>query len=138
MVLAVGGLAWAGQPSKRPSDAVRGEELYRRHCIQCHGEMNLGDGPATLRLVNPVPDLQGAVKSDDATLNIVLRGRETMPGYENSFDKFDARRVTRYMANLGNAQPDNSRIDDRVEDDAPADDAPADDIHADEDAAPAR
>ena len=90
--------AQAAQPTKRPTDAERGKELWERHCTACHGPTNQGDGPATTALVAEVPDLRDAVKVDDATIRIVLRGQGPMPGYETSFDKADARRVLKYMA----------------------------------------
>jgi hypothetical protein len=60
-----------------------------------------GDGPATAALVKPVPNIKGKVKADEATLKIVLRGRGLMPGFDGSFDKYDARRVLRHMNSLG-------------------------------------
>jgi len=89
--------AMAEQPTKRLSDAERGEELWARHCAACHGPTNRGDGPATEALVVDVPDLRGKVKVDDATLKLVLRGNGGMPGFETSFDKADARRVLKHM-----------------------------------------
>jgi mono/diheme cytochrome c family protein len=96
--------ALADQPSKRPSDAERGEELWERHCTACHGPTNRGDGPATEALVVTVPDLRGKVKVDEATIKLVLRGMGGMPAYETSFDKTDARRVLKHMATVHEAR----------------------------------
>ena len=92
--------AVAEQPTKRPTDEQRGKELYDRHCVACHGAWNKGHGPATQALVRPVPDLVGRVMSSDATIQIVLQGKGAMPGYEQTFDKFDAKRVLDHMAKL--------------------------------------
>ena len=101
IAIAIGGFASAGQPTKRPTDAQRGKELYDRHCVQCHGSSNLGDGPATTALVHEVPNLQGQTATDDAAVKIVVRGKNAMPGFETSFDSADATRVLRHMAGLG-------------------------------------
>lgn len=100
LLLLVAWPAAAGQPTKRPSDAERGEALWARHCAACHGPTNAGDGPATASLVVPVPDLRGKVKADDETLRLVLRGKGVMPGFETAFDKADARRVVQYQATV--------------------------------------
>lgn len=100
-VLLVVGVAWAGQPSKRPTDEERGRELYERHCVQCHGATVAGDGPVAAALVKKVPDLSGetALSADnrEANVTVVLDGRGLMPSYVASFDRYDARRVMRYM-----------------------------------------
>ena len=102
LLVTTGSLSQAGQPTKRPSDDERGLELYERHCWQCHGERNRGRGPATAALVHRVPNLSGGrTKIDEATVNLVLRGRSAMPAFEASFDQADARRVLRFMATLG-------------------------------------
>ena len=88
------------QPTKRPTDEARGQELYKRHCEACHGAWNKGHGPATQALVRPVPDLEGRVVADDRTIQVVMRGRGAMPGYEQTFDRFDAKRVLEHMAKL--------------------------------------
>ena len=97
-------VALAEQPGKRLTDAERGEQLWERHCVACHGPANRGDGPATEALVVEVPDLQGEVEVNDETLKLVLKGRGAMPGYETSFDKADARRVLQYMAKVHQAK----------------------------------
>ncbi len=94
-------LATAGQPTKRPRDEARGEELYRRHCVACHGARNGGRGPATNALVHAVPALQGKVTPDEPHVSVVLRGKNAMPGFEASFDRADSVRVLKYMRGLG-------------------------------------
>ena len=101
IALAAGGAgAQNAQPTKRPSDEVRGTDLYKRHCEACHGAWAKGHGPATQALVRPVPDLEGRVVADDRTIQIVMRGRGSMPGYEQAFDRFDAKRVLEHMAKV--------------------------------------
>ncbi len=93
--------AAAKQPTKRPTDEERGEELYRRHCVACHGVRNGGQGPATTALVHPVPALQGKVTTKNDHVHVVLKGKGAMPGFEASFDRPDAVRVLKYMRSLG-------------------------------------
>ena len=51
-------------------------------------------------LVHEVPNLLGRVQPDDKTIRIVMRGQGAMPGYEQSFDRFDAKRVLQHMQRL--------------------------------------
>lgn len=102
--------------TERPTDEERGRELYDRHCESCHGAWAKGRGPATQALVHEVPDLEGKIEVDDALIQLVLRGKGAMPAYEQTFDRFDAKRVLDHMARL--RKPDPSAI--------PAEDKPAD------------
>jgi mono/diheme cytochrome c family protein len=99
MWLAVGA-AFAGQPTRKPTDVERGRELYQRHCQQCHGVGGRGDGPTSPALVRKPADLQGKVQVNDATLQVVLRGRGAMPAFDQSFGQDDARRTLQYFAAL--------------------------------------
>ena len=91
----------------RPTDEERGEELYNRHCIQCHGPTSAGDGPATSTLIVPVPDLSKSLleKTSDDTIKMVLNGKGTMPSFQLSFDKHDARRVLKHMERITHPTP---------------------------------
>jgi mono/diheme cytochrome c family protein len=117
-------LAIAAQPTKRPSDEERGETLYNRHCIQCHGPLAEGDGPATKALVKPVPNVKGKVRTDELMIRILLRGQGFMPGFDGSFDKYDARRVLRYMSALGKPKAEalEAKPSDEEEEELPVDD----------------
>lgn len=97
--------AFAAQPTKRPTDAERGKELYERHCVACHGATAAGDGPATKALVFQVPDLQGKVQARQPQIDVVVRGKGAMPAFEASFDAEDARRVLLYMSTTRPAAP---------------------------------
>jgi mono/diheme cytochrome c family protein len=92
----------------RPSDSERGQELYERHCLACHGVMAHADGPMTTSLVAKVPDLTGVLTTDSLTsfVQSVQRGKRAMPAFELSFDKHDARRVLRTMISLQEAAPE--------------------------------
>ncbi len=116
-LVAIPFIALAGRPNKRLSDADRGELLYQRHCQACHGATNSGQGPATTSLVVEIPDLRGqlskANREDNASL--VLDGSGAMPGFKVSFDRYDARRVLRYMETLPAEQPEAAEAAEVVE-----------------------
>ena len=86
-------------PGDRPSDDSRGDDLYARHCVQCHGAQARGDGPVAGALLTTVPDLAGALRDDvrEEQVETILSGRGFMPGFSLSFDRYDARRVWRAM-----------------------------------------
>jgi high-affinity iron transporter len=95
-------VAGSKMPTKRPSDADRGEELYLRHCVQCHGPTGAGNGPAAAAMVRPVPDLRGKLDKANRELqvSVVMKGRGAMPGFGTSFDEHDARRLLKYFETL--------------------------------------
>ncbi len=99
----------AEKPVRRPSDEERGKELWVRHCLACHGAENRGDGPAAASLVTPAPDLVGKVVEDEETNRLVLKGKGAMPGFESSFDRFDAKRVLQYMKSLPKKPTDGTK-----------------------------
>lgn len=118
--------AWAASPTKRLSDEARGELLYDRHCVQCHGTTTAGHGPAAEALVAEVPDLRGKITREtrDAQAKLVLEGRGAMPSFDLSFDRYDARRILRHMERLakkGDApeEPDTAQPDPEPVEDGP-------------------
>lgn len=111
LAFAAGALAkeW---PGKVPTPAERGKELYDRHCLACHGPLGKGDGPAAAALVVKPPDLSNGfgARSDDQLVEIVLRGRGGMPGFDQAFRDLKpleggmavyARNVLDHMKQLG-------------------------------------
>jgi len=115
--------AFAASGNRRPSDAERGQELYDRHCMACHGDDGRGQGPATADLVQPVPSMEGVVTkaSVNGQVATVLTGKGLMPGFEASFDRYDARRVLRHLAKVAGAPatpPEPKPADSPVESDA--------------------
>ena len=103
ILLLIAGAALADRPSKRQSDKVRGQMLYARHCVQCHGETTAGNGPATSSLVVPIPDLRGAITSEnrEQMVDVVLNGKGAMPGFFMTLDRHDVRRAVRHMMRVG-------------------------------------
>ena len=87
----------------RPTDAERGNELYERHCVQCHGAKADGKGPMASALVSEMPNLRGVITKEtlDKYVAVVQRGKNAMPGFELSFDQHDTRRVLRELIRRG-------------------------------------
>ncbi len=101
----IAGVALAAKPaaSKKPTDEKRGEELYERHCVQCHGPQAAGDGPLAAQLKSPVPNLRGKLPEKDfeRIAKVVASGKGMMPGFSASFDDADAKRALKHMAKKG-------------------------------------
>jgi len=134
-------------PTKRKADPEWGEDLYNKHCWQCHGRQAEGDGPSADALQVPVPSLRGT--SNDATRSDLIatarQGIGPMPAYHESISRQDMRRVFIYIESLDNPKkkpakdeseeeadgpteegnaPDAEGAAPEVEGDAPEDDAP--------------
>lgn len=98
-------------PKSVPDARARGEMLYQRHCVACHGAQGAGDGPMTSVLVAEVPVLAAAVpdKNIEPLVLAVMNGKGAMPGFARAFEdlyphggdfKDAARDVLRYMKSL--------------------------------------
>lgn len=62
-----------------------GEDLYERHCTQCHGEEGYGDGKKAARLNTPMRDLTSEEvqsQSDGVLYYKSVVGRDEMPNFE--------------------------------------------------------
>lgn len=107
-------------PTKRPSDHVRGKELYDAMCWQCHGKAGQGDGPAAAALLGGVPTLQGKVVTGDkedidrqeALVDVVQNGRGRMPAYAEVVDRADSRRMLVYLRDTFEGRGDGEDKDD--------------------------
>lgn len=91
-----------------PNDAValaRGEELYTRFCIVCHGPDGVGANAniAALHPILPAYDLSGAQVagySDQYIYAMVRVGRGLMPEYGSRITHFDRWKVVNYVRQL--------------------------------------
>jgi mono/diheme cytochrome c family protein len=60
-----------------PPDVSRGQSIYERHCMACHGPRGYGDGPNALLLTIAPANFHRAgsfVKSDEALLRMIEHG----------------------------------------------------------------
>lgn len=114
VLLGIGGLTTVQAKefaSRVPDSRVRGEELYNRHCVACHGDKGAGDGPMTVALVVPVPALDVAIptRNIEPLVEVVMVGKGAMPGFARAFEDLypwegdfndAARDVLKYMKSL--------------------------------------
>lgn len=73
-------------PSKVLPPAERGEQLFTRLCVSCHGPLAAGDGKAARSLLVKVPDFsQGFGDRDrEELVRAVLKGKGAMPSFEQA------------------------------------------------------
>ncbi len=86
--------------------AQRGETIYKRDCLPCHGADALGDGPVTRRGFPPPPSLigeQAAQLPDGEMFRIVTRGRGNMPPLASQVDRDDRWKVILHIRSLQRA-----------------------------------
>lgn len=85
---------------------ARGREVYREHCVVCHGEDGRGDGPAAAGMEPPPAnflDLEhSSVYSPGEKYWLVTHGApETgMPGFSDSLDETERWSVVVYILSL--------------------------------------
>lgn len=84
-----------------PESIARGEAFYNVHCLVCHGETGVGDGPVGLKFVEKQPvDLNDAYTQDQADGQIfftLTRGREKMPYYRDALSIEERWDVINYL-----------------------------------------
>ncbi len=112
LVLAVAALALLGEAAAAQiGDADRGEEIYARRCVGCHGEEGDGEGPAAERLNPPPRDFSlGLYKikttafdddiSNDADLMRMIRDGmpgTAMPGWSDVLSERDMLDLIAYI-----------------------------------------
>ena len=92
-----------------PDDASleRGEELYMRSCMPCHGEVGAGGGPVTAAGVASFTLIEGPVldHSDGYLYSIIRVGRGSMPAYGHQITHYDRWHVVNYVRQLQGALP---------------------------------
>ena len=114
------GVTLAAQPpapatSPPPADpgVQRGQAVYLRHCVECHGAAGKGDGPAA-HLLSPRPrdftlarykirsTETGSLPTDDDLLRSLRQGLygTAMPGWQQLLPDADLRAVVAYIKTL--------------------------------------
>jgi mono/diheme cytochrome c family protein len=82
---------------------ARGQAVYAKECLSCHGETGKGDGTAAVDL-NPKPrDLRTPKiweQSDGSLFWKLTEGRKPMPSYEKSVSEEDRWNVINYIHKL--------------------------------------
>ena len=92
----------AAQPGKRKPDPERGHDLYNQSCWACHGKTAEGDGPSASALSVSVPRLRGSFSTDGIPdlVTIVQTGRGPMPGFSETMERLDTRRIFIWIQSL--------------------------------------
>jgi mono/diheme cytochrome c family protein len=86
-----------------PGDFHRGQALFDKHCLQCHGAGRRGTGPKRNELLAPPADLRDPIflssRTDEALLKTILQGglfvgaSKWMPGFAALMSDQEARDV---------------------------------------------
>ena len=103
---------WVAPPeaAKRPnpfsstmSSIERGRELYRKHCVACHGTEGRGDGPMAERLTPKPTNLVRAAghHSDGEIAWKTETGRGPMPGWKGTISGDDIWHMINFIKSLG-------------------------------------
>ena len=93
-----------------PNDSkatTRGEVIFRRFCVPCHGSSGKGDGPVARRGYPPPQPLAGEAATqiaDGQMFHIVTFGRVMMPAYGKQISRKDRWRVILYVRALQKKQ----------------------------------
>ena len=99
------------QPCRGAEDAKRsdaktlslGKKLYAANCQACHGRKGKGDGEAAISLLRRPSDLSDPLMADDDdedVLEVITRGRQSMPAFAKMLDEAQRRRVLDYVRTL--------------------------------------
>lgn len=112
--------SYAGEkaPWKAPESAVgienpigasaesveKGQEIFSRQCVPCHGEQGRGDGPAGKYLGTALPDFTSAEmnkQSDGELFWKISNGKAPMPTFKEILSDEERWLVTNYVRTFG-------------------------------------
>jgi mono/diheme cytochrome c family protein len=85
-----------------PASLARGEVMFNRACVPCHGATGAGDGPVgafglpVISLLTP----QAAGYTDGFIYNMIRYGRGAMPSYAHQIPHFDRWNIVNYVRQL--------------------------------------
>jgi mono/diheme cytochrome c family protein len=103
---------YMGKTMPANSSAERGASLYATHCVSCHGEAGLGDGPAGLALMPPPAPIANSVQKmgDDYLFWRISEGGTpfgtAMPAWKalSEQDRWDVLRYLHTLSKTTNSQ----------------------------------
>lgn len=78
------------------ADVVRGGDVYRQHCVNCHG----GSGTSTWPGAPNLARREGLMQTDQVLLQVLRKGRGAMPGYQGMLSDADILNVIAYARTL--------------------------------------
>ena len=112
ILILLNGLVFSGLAAPHESrdgdmqpDGEQGRELYRIHCLECHGAEGRGDGPRAALLAPRPGNLVSAAtssKTDEELLEILAKGvpRTSMRGWSAQLSDQERRNVLAYIRTL--------------------------------------
>jgi mono/diheme cytochrome c family protein len=104
-LFAGGVTVWYGVIHAADGDPAKGEVLYEKLCVACHGLQGKGDGPAAKTLVPPPSDLTSAASKKKSAADLrrtVEEGKSgtTMMAWKTQLSSKDITDVMAYVATL--------------------------------------
>ena len=95
----------AGAAEPLRADLERGQEIYQKYCMECHGKRGRGDGPRAPLLAPRPGNLVSAAtstKSDAELLGIITNGapRTAMRGWKDELNEEDRLNVLAFVRSL--------------------------------------
>ena len=87
-----------------PEAVAAGGELFKKHCVMCHGEAAKGDGPAT-QFIKPVPpDISTTAAKERMTDGEIFykmtNGKRPMPPMNRKMSEEERWQVVHYLRTL--------------------------------------
>jgi hypothetical protein len=89
------------------SSLARGERMFHRLCVPCHGKAMAGDGPVAAKFMPP-PDLLGSVtrgRSDGYIYTYIRYGGPIMPKYGHALTQGQTWDVIHYLRQRQKTSP---------------------------------
>lgn len=90
------GLVLLASPAARASDALRGAEIYQKHCAYCHGN----NGRPVLPLAPDFSRQERLMQPDLALLASIRTGRGAMPAFQGALRDRDILDVIAHLRTL--------------------------------------
>lgn len=95
------GVGWIVVPAVAAPDLVNGKKVYADKCVRCHGVGGKGDGPKAETLEKKPIDYTDKTKmgtfTDVQLKQVVLDGKQPMPGYKGKMSDKDLEDVIGYL-----------------------------------------
>ncbi|HSF14203.1 MAG TPA: cytochrome c [Vicinamibacteria bacterium] len=87
-----------------PEALSAGAELFKKHCVMCHGESGKGDGPATQFIKPAPPDVTTADARNRLTDGEIFYkmtvGKQPMPPMNRKMSETERWQVVHYLRSL--------------------------------------
>ena len=95
-VIAAGVLLLAASFGATGADTIRGAELYRTHCVNCHGANGVSTWPGAPNIARR----EGMLQPDMVLLQRLRAGKGAKPGYQGLMSDQDILNVIAYSRTL--------------------------------------